>query len=487
MGVLQDTVLAEQVDHVTEILCPVVYKALQTTPRKSLEPFTGQVASSRHKYTMPAELDSNQQLLLATAAGGFGPKLFPRCIPEHAALVDGLERVIAKLVPAAHWGTEKPGAVTETEMRGIMAAFDRMPLNVDEHHNVRCAAGYNYMDKGRSFLLWGYVTSRLVCSDLTPGIFSVIGALQQTSNKGKEVKDALQFFGMDSAQAFNTMQGHLQQAASGAAVKLAQIVEARPADHGGPAPAYHSGAAAWQIYWPCVFLHCCEVRQTLNALGKDRVEQAIQRRRASGEILQQFLQGHSGHDPFMLVLVSHAITAKTRLRDKQTCPLYCNKPAKKSKRTAPRHQTPAKKTKSKQVEKSDRQADLQIAQGDRTPSRCDGQVGASSAASTRPRAGSKKVPCQCSGMCAKGSPICPARLRWYKNGIVGGCSCPNPAAIMKQAAKRHYCKSCLCRAAGCCNPRRRSLFCSEHAKTNKTPRNAYLGWARIISAGDSRE
>ena len=117
MAVLQHTELAEHVDHVAEILAPVVYRALQVIPRGSPDPPMGREARTKHRDMVPAELSLAQRLLVAAAAGDFGSKLFPRCIPEHAALVDGLERVIAKLLPADHRGTEKPTEGTETEMR----------------------------------------------------------------------------------------------------------------------------------------------------------------------------------------------------------------------------------------------------------------------------------------------------------------------------------------------------------------------------------
>ena len=108
MAILQHTELAEHVDHVAEILAPVVYRALQGIPRRSPDPPTGREARTKHRDMVPAELSPAQCLLVAAAAGDFGPKLFLRCIPEHAALVDGLERAIAKLLPADHTGTEKP-------------------------------------------------------------------------------------------------------------------------------------------------------------------------------------------------------------------------------------------------------------------------------------------------------------------------------------------------------------------------------------------
>ena len=462
MGVLEDKALAEQVDNVSEILAPVVYRALRSAPHRDPEPHTGWTASAQRKYIVPAEItNSAQHVLLTAAAGGFGPKLFPRCIPEHAAMVDGMERVIAKLVPADHRGSDKPGPLTETEMCGILSAFDRMPLCVDKTTGqVRGAARYNLMDKGRAFLLWGYATNRIISTDLSPGMFTVVSAMQQSNNKGKEVKDALQFFGLTSAVAFNTLQGHVWQAASHAAGRLAQAMEAGPADPGGPRLALPGGAAAWQIHWPSLFLHCCEVKQTLNALGRAGVEVAIQHRVASSQLLRHLFGGYSDHDPFMVVLVRHAMTARVRLKEKQPpSKAYDDKPAKRSKpsrQTASRHQpttrgggttsgselphskqtpvtsgselthsrqTPVKETSTWDSQASP-QTDDKLAQetqnsqavvieqpdhGCHTASGAQGSpTGASMPASTHPT----RVPCQCSGMCAVGGPMCPARLRW---------------------------------------------------------------------------
>jgi len=458
MAVLQHTELAEHVDHVAEILAPVVYRALQVIPRKSPDPPTGREARTKHRDMVPAELSPAQCLLVAAAAGDFGPKLFPRCIPEHAVLVDGLERVIAKLLPAGHRGTEKPTEVTETEMRGIMAAFDRCPLQIDNQTSkVRCAAGYNYMDKGRGFLLWGYVTNRLICTHLSPGMFTVAGALQQCSSKGAEVKDALQYFGLTSAASFNTMQEHLRQATSSRAARLAQA-KGEPADHGGP---------AWQIYWPCVLIHCCEVKQTLNALGRDSVEHAIFNRSADKKMLQQLLQGHSGHaHPFMLVLVKHAMNSHQRLSRKtpRAHTNYTEKSAKRQKRTDHRRTTV---TKHKPASGIPLPAAPQAGHG------CDSQA----EATELPR----HMRCQCSGMCAVGSPMCLARQRWSQPGHTGG-KCPNPAVIVSPDALRHYCTSCLCRAQGCSHPRRRGLFCGRHHKDHTKPNDAFLGWQPFTGA-----
>ena len=104
------------------------------------------------------------------------------------------------------------------------------------------------MDKGRAFLLWGYATGRLICNDLSPGMFNIIGAMQQCNKKGTEVKEALQFFGLTSADAFNTLQGHMREAASYAVGRLVQAMQERPAAPGGLDLSAIGTAAFWQIH-----------------------------------------------------------------------------------------------------------------------------------------------------------------------------------------------------------------------------------------------
>ena len=73
MAVLEDTALAEFVENVSEIVAPVVLKALQAAPQA--EPLTDWPSIARG-YKVPAELThSGQRVLLMTAARGFGPKL----------------------------------------------------------------------------------------------------------------------------------------------------------------------------------------------------------------------------------------------------------------------------------------------------------------------------------------------------------------------------------------------------------------------------
>ena len=496
MEVLENKVWAEQVDNVSEILAPVVYRALRSAPRQDPEPHTGWIARAKSEYVVPAEItNSMQHVLLTAAARGFGPKLFPRCIMEHAAMVDGMEKVIAKLVPADHRGSDKPGPLTETEMCGILMAFDRMPLCVDAASGqVRGAAGYNMMDKGRAFLMWGYTTGRLICADLSPGMFKIVSAMQQSNNRGKEVKEALQFFGVTSVDAFNTLQGHVQQAALHAVGRMVRAMNPRPAVPGGPALALPGGAAAWQIHWPSLFVHCCEAKQTLNALGRAGVEMATQHHVASPQLLRHLFVGYSGHDPFMVVLVRHVMTARVRLKQKQPpSKAYDDKLAKRSKhqpttgggftsgsKQAPvtssseLTHTPHTPTTSGSQQLDHLQAQDQPSDhGGHTASGAEGlETGAGMPASTH----CERVRCHCSGMCAVGSPMCPARMRWSTphKGIKG---CTNYAVIRDPGAKRHYCASCLCQAPGCCRARRRSLYCGTHAEEHEVPQDVFVGWA----------
>ena len=517
MGVLADKALAELVDNVSEILAPVVWKALQSAPQP--EPHTGWpttvLPTTARKYKVPAELThSGQRVLLMTAAGGFGPKLFPRCIPEHAAMVNGMERIINKLVPADHRGMDRPGQLTETEMCGILGAFDRMPLCVDEATGqVRSAAKYNLMDKGRGFLLWGYATQRLVCSDLSPAMFATISGMQQKNNKGKEVKEALGFFGASTASAFNALQGHVREAASHAARRMVTAMGARPAVPGGPAQALPGGAAAWQIHWPTLFVHCCEVKQALNMLGRADMEVAVQHRVASLRMLRHCFVEYSGHDPFMVVLVRHAMTAPARLSGKQPCKAF-DKPAKRrkiSKPTASSHQpaTGGSSTNTSSTQTPPPSSQEEASPGGegatsdsggrvpRTPVDAQSEESPGSRAAVAqhlsdhgrpveesmpagqpplPPPPSGRVRCQCSGMCAVGSPMCPARMRWSRPGRPAK-GCTNYAVSRDPHARRHYCLSCLCRAPGCPNPRRRGLYCGTHAVDHEAPPDVFLGWA----------
>ena len=465
MEVLENKVWAGQVDNVSEILAPVVYKALQVA--RDPEPPMDWPAGAMGEYMVPAEVtNSTQHVLLRAVARGFGPKVFPRCITEHVAMVDGIEKVITQLMPADHRGSDKPGPLTETEMVGILMAFDHMPLSVDTATGrVRRAAEYSTMDKGRGFLLWGYTTKRITCTDLSEGMFTIEVV------KDEEVKDALCFFGLTSSDAFNTFQGHVQQAALHAVGSLAQAMIHRPAVPGGPVLAvprgpelaFPGGAAAWQIHWPSLFMHCCEVKQTLNAFGRARVEIVTQHRTASSKVLQHLFGGYSGTDPFMMVLVRHAMTARVKLGRKQPqIEALADKPAKQSKLSSSK---------------------LSSNEPAHTPatSGCQQTPGKESAVpqtkNQLPDHGSPTpILCQCSGMCAIGSPMCPARLFWSRRDARRAKGCPNYAVVRNHNARRHYCLSCLCQTPKCCYPRRRGLYCSVCAKKHKVPRDAFLGW-----------
>ena len=501
MAVLANQALAELVDNVSEILAPVVFKALRSAPQP--EPHTGWPTTAC-EYQVPAELaHSGQRVLLMAAAGGFGPKLFPRCIPEHAAMVDGMERIIDKLVPADHRGIDRPGQLTETEMCGILGAFDRMPLSLDRATGqVRSASSYNVMDKGRGFLLWGYATQRIVCHDLSPAMFATISGKQQKNNKGKEVQEALQFFGVSTADAFNALQARVREAAAPAASRLVTAMGTRPTAHRGPTQALPGGAAAWQIHWPTLFVHCCEVKQALNMLGRADMEVAVRHRSASMRLLQHCFTGYSGPDPFMVVLVRHAMTYRKRLSWKQPCRVYGNKAAKRqktSKPTAPPAAAAADRSQGGNTSTSSMQTPLSSSQhgtSEGATSDCGGsvprtQVDTQSEESPDSRAAAPQqltdelplpplplpLHCQCSGMCAVGSPMCPARCRWSRRGtrIIRGC--PNPVVCRDPQAKRHYCLSCLCRRDGCCNPRRRGLYCGTHTESgDAVGKDVFLGW-----------
>ena len=469
MEVLENKVWAGQVDNVSEIIAPVVYKMLQVA--RDPEPPMDWPAGAMGEYMVPAEVtNSTQHVLLRAVARGFGPKVFPRCIMEHVAMVDGIEKVIAQLMPADHGGSDKPGPLTETEMAGIMMAFDRMPLSVDTATGqVRRAAEYSIMDKGRGFLLWGYTTKRITCTDLSEGMFTIISAMQQRNKKGKEVKDALCFFGLTSADAFNTLQRHAQQAALHAVRSLARAMIHRPAVPGGPVLAVPGGpvlafpgrAAAWQIHWPSLFVHCCEAKQTLNAFGRASVEIVTQHRTASSKVLQHLFGGYSGNDPFMMVLVRHAMTARVRLWRKQPqIEALADKPAKQSKLSSSK---------------------LSSNEPAHTPatSGCQQTPGKESAVPQTKNQLPAPSLCQCSGMCAVGSPMCPARSHWSTPSKE--CKgCPNYAVIRNQSAQRHYCLSCLCRTPDCCWPRRRGLYCGTCAKEHKVPQDAFLGWTCVF-------
>lgn len=497
MEVLGDRTLTELVDNVSEILAPVVFKALQSAPHP--EPLTDWPHTVRG-YKVPAELtNSAQHVLLMTAARGFGPKLFPRCIPEHAAMVDGMEQLINKLVPADHRGMDRPGQLTETEMCGILGAFSRMPLSADmATGQVRHSSHYNLMDKGRGFLLWLYATQRIVCNDLSPAMFTAISGTQQKNNKGKEVKEALHFFGASTADDFNALQGHVQEAAAHAARIMVKAMGARPAAPGGPTQALPGGAAAWQIHWPTLFVHFCEVKQALNKLGRAGVEVAVQHRVACPQLLRQCFAEYSGTDPFMVALVRHAMTARARLSWKQPCKAFDNKAAKRQKISKPTASSHQPATGGSHTSTSSTQTPHSSSQEGATPG---GETQSmespsSHAAVTRELAdhGSQveeptNLPparlrpsgsrlCQCSGMCAVGSPMCPARLKWSRPGRrIQGCT--NYAVTHHPQATRHYCQSCLCRGLGCSLPRRRGLYCAAHAVDGVVPQDAFLGWAPV--------
>jgi hypothetical protein len=58
--------------------------------------FMGLAASTGDK------LDPKQCALLGMAAKGFGPKLFEACVPEHAAMVDGIHNCCQLITGAGY-------------------------------------------------------------------------------------------------------------------------------------------------------------------------------------------------------------------------------------------------------------------------------------------------------------------------------------------------------------------------------------------------
>ena len=175
----------------------------------------------------------------------------------------------------------------------------------------------------------------------------------------------MQFFGVTSADAFNTLQGHVQQAALHAVGSMVRAMNPEPAVPGGPVSALPGGAAAWQIHWPSLLVHCCEVKQTLNVLGRAGVEVATRHRMASPGLLRHLLGGHSGHDPFMVVLARHAMTARVRLNQKQPpSKTYDDKPAKRSKPSrqapVPSSNTEARKATAATLSRKCWQADVML-------------------------------------------------------------------------------------------------------------------------------
>ena len=87
---------------------------------------------------------------------------------------------------------------------------------------------------------------------------------------------------------------------------------------GGPAKTLPGGEAAWQIHWPTLFLHCCEVKQALNMLGRAEMEVVVQHQVASVQLLRRCFTEYSGHEAFMVILVRHAMIARPRLKGKQS-------------------------------------------------------------------------------------------------------------------------------------------------------------------------
>ena len=196
----------------------------------------------------------------------------------------------------------------------------------------------------------------------------------------------------------------------------------------------------------------------------------------------------------MVVLMQHAMTARTRLSWKQPCRAYSNKAAKRqkiSKPTASSHEpatgASSTSTSSKQTPPGDSRASVPrtpvdaqsveslAGQGQLTDH---GSQVEESMPTSRPPLPTLRVPCQCSGMCAVGSPMCPARKSWScKGNLIKGCC--NNAVPCDPEAQRHYCLSCLCREPQCPNPRRRGLYCRKHAKPEGKRQDVFLGWERL--------
>ena len=122
------------------------------------------------------------------------------------------------------------------------------------------------MDKSRNFLQWGYIIGRFAREPLREGIFRLVAGMQQQGKASALVCESLDYFEVGNSEQFQEL-----------LVKLSNVVPVMATAHGthgsmeartrtlvtcGP----NHGA---MVTWPSVFLHVCEAKQVLNALGED--------------------------------------------------------------------------------------------------------------------------------------------------------------------------------------------------------------------------
>ena len=291
------------------------------------------------------------------------------------------------------------------------------------------------MDKGRNFLQWGLVSGRLTREPLGEGIFQLVAGMQRQGKSFDVVQEATSFFGIDNAMKFQ----ELSQKLSAVLPAMHVTVHGTPGssttevkcgpEHGAP------------VTWPTVFIHLCEAKQTLNALGISDCAAICRQspRYPEPKVLGALLDAGSLPECFCLNLVRGMGCLRHRIRSKRPCPFRSTSQLKQKK---PKAVLPVEGDTPMSAETAHTPASLVDQESQATDHGAKTHDIPEKDATTQ--FGTTR--CSCNGLCTNHSPICPGRVRFYKTTVMDGC--PNPAGILDPKLQRHFCLSCRCRKPG---------------------------------------
>ena len=296
------------------------------------------------------------------------------------------------------------------------------------------------MDKGRNFLQWGFASGRLTSEPLGEGIFQLVAGMQRVSKSIDVVQEATSFFGIDNAVKFQEVSQKLSAVLPAMHVTVHGTPGSSTAEvkcgpeHGAP------------VTWPTVFVHLCEAKQTLNAFGVPDCAAICRQssRYPESKVLGALLDAGSLPECFCLNLVFGMGILRHRIRSKRPCPLAYTSQHTRKKRKAVlpvAGDSPVSvetaHTPTSPVDQESQATDY----GAKSQATDHGVIAESDAAT---QFGTTR--CACNGLCANRAPVCPARVRFYKTTVMGGC--PNLAVILDSKLQRHFCSSCRCRKPG---------------------------------------
>ena len=298
------------------------------------------------------------------------------------------------------------------------------------------------MGKGRNFLQWGYATGRFALDPLREGLFHLVSGMQRPGKSSALVRDSLSYFGVESSEHFQELWN-----------KLCEVVPVTVHGTNGSSAVIKCGPkhGAW-VTWPSVFVHLCEAKQVLNALGQDTCELICRQsfRYPLPWMLEALMETGGVHDCFCLSLTKQMGALRTRITSKRPCHVWSDNASKKPRAVLPLDTRACKHAKRNHTtDHSDGvdQATNGSAKDDKATDHGAGVDQATNQDSELEQTKQVTVRCACSGMCAKGAPMCPGRCRFYQSSVKG-LGCPNPAQVLDPSNQRHFCSSCRCRAPG---------------------------------------